>query len=140
MVLPVDLHDDGELEARSVGRALVALAPGLDDRAVGAARALVSGELSSSLGVRSVAPGADGWAPRSYWRGPVWANITWLCARAFELHGDERLAGDLRARLVESVSAAGMREYLDGDSGLGLGARDFSWTAALTLRVVADGA
>jgi hypothetical protein len=32
-----------------------------------------------------------------------------------------------------------MREYFVPDSGRGLGARDFTWTAALTLRQLAAG-
>ena len=40
----------------------------------------------------------------------------------------------LRAQMLEAVGSGGMREYFAPDSGRGLGARDFSWTAALTLR------
>jgi hypothetical protein len=38
------------------------------------------------------------------------------------------------------VEGGGMREYFVPDSGRGLGARDFAWTAALTLRELAAGA
>jgi hypothetical protein len=138
LVPAIDLEDGAELRAPSVGLALTALAPGLERRTVDAARELVTGELSSPFGVRSHARGAQGWSPRNYWRGPVWANVTWLCARALALHGEARVAKSLYERLLRTVREAGMREYFEPDLGVGLGARDFAWTAALTLRVLAD--
>ncbi len=36
--------------------------------------------------------------------------------------------------MLAAVQGGGMREYFIPDSGRGLGARDFAWTAALTLR------
>jgi glycogen debranching enzyme len=64
----------------------------------------------------------------------VWANVTWLCAHALSLYGEHEAARTLRARMVLAVERAGMREYFEPDSGRGLGARDFGWTAALALR------
>ena len=77
---------------------------------------------------------------RNYWRGPTWTNITWLCAWALEQRGDATAAETLRDQLVAAVAGGGMREYFVPDSGRGLGARDFAWTAALTLRQLAAGA
>ena len=39
----------------------------------------------------------------------------------------------LRGRLRAAWQAAGAREYVEGDTGEGLGAGTFSWTAALCL-------
>jgi len=36
--------------------------------------------------------------------------------------------------MMEAIEGGGMREYFVPDSGRGLGARDFAWTAALCLR------
>jgi hypothetical protein len=36
--------------------------------------------------------------------------------------------------MLAAVEAGGMREYFTPHSGAGLGAHDFAWTAALTLR------
>ena len=41
--------------------------------------------------------------------------------------------------MFSAVEGGGMREYFVPDSGRGLGARDFAWTAALTLRELAAG-
>lgn len=79
----------------------------------------------------SVAPGEPGFDPVRYWRGPVWINIQWLLARG--LGPASPLAGALRAEGLRLVEAAGFREYYHPETGAGLGAEDFSWTAALAL-------
>ena len=100
---------------------------------------VLEGVLASPFGVRSLDGEHPELQPRNYWRGPVWANVTWLCAHAFSLHGDERTAAELRSRMLAAVEGGGMREYFAPDSGRGLGARDFAWTAALALRELACG-
>jgi hypothetical protein len=62
--------------------------------------------------------------------------VTWLCALALEGHGERALAAELRRRMAQAVEGGGMREYFAPESGRGLGARDFTWTAALYLREV----
>jgi glycogen debranching enzyme len=79
-------------------------------------------------------------SPRNYWRGPTWINVTWLCAWALERGGELHAVETLRDQLLAAVEGGGMREYFVPDSGRGLGARDFAWTAALTLREVGAGA
>jgi hypothetical protein len=68
----------------------------------------------------------------------VWANITWLTAHGFDLHGEARAAETLRERMMTAVEGGGMREYFAPESGRGLGARDFAWTAALCLRELGE--
>ena len=63
--------------------------------------------------------------------------MTWLCALGLDGHGERTLAAELRRRLLQAVEGGGMREYFGPDSGRGLGARDFAWTAALYLRGLA---
>ena len=63
--------------------------------------------------------------------------MTWLCARGLELQDEPAAAGELRSRMMRAVEGGGMREYFVPESGRGLGARDFAWTAALTLRELA---
>jgi glycogen debranching enzyme len=83
--------------------------------------------------VRSLDRGHPDLLPRNYWRGPVWANITWLVAQALSLYGEDQAATELRSRMLAGAREGGMREYFEPESGSGLGARDFAWTAALTL-------
>ena len=67
---------------------------------------------------------------RRYWRGPVWANLNWLLARGLRGHGLGAAGAELERTTVGLVERAGMREYFDPVTGDGLGAGEFSWTAA----------
>jgi hypothetical protein len=135
LVRAVDLTSAATLAPVSAGSALAVLAPGLPERAVSAVRQLaVDGALASDVGVRSLDRAHPELRPRNYWRGPVWANISWLTAHGLALHGEPRAAALLHERMLKGVAAGGMREYFTPESGAGLGARDFAWTAALTLR------
>jgi hypothetical protein len=135
LIRAVDATDDSPLDVTSAGSALALLAPSLDDKQIAAARATVlHGALSSGYGVRSLDGSHRERSPRNYWRGPVWANITWLTALGLSLHGEQRAARALRDQMLLAIEGGGMREYFVPESGRGLGARDFAWTAALCLR------
>jgi hypothetical protein len=135
LIRPVDMTDESTLDVTSAGSALALLTPGLQSEHVQAVRELVTtGVLASAYGVRSLDREHPDRSSRNYWRGPVWTNVTWLCALALEEHGDRVAAAKLRFRMMEAIEGGGMREYFVPDSGRGLGARDFAWTAALCLR------
>ena len=136
LIRAVDVVDDSPLAATGAGSALAALTPGLaPDHVRALAAAVLDGRLASPYGVRTLARDDPERSPRNYWRGPVWANVTWLCARGLEAHGESAAAAALRARMLEAIEGGGMREYFVPDSGRGLGTHDFTWTAALGLRV-----
>jgi hypothetical protein len=135
LIRPVDAVDESPLTVTSAGSALALLTPGLTDKQVAAARATVlHGALASRYGVRSLDREHPELSARNYWRGPVWANITWLAAHGLALHGERRASEALRAHMMVAIDGGGMREYFAPESGRGLGARDFAWTAALCLR------
>jgi hypothetical protein len=139
LVRPVDLARGVPIGVTGAGSALALLAPSLPVPELQAARELVlSGPLASPFGIRSLATRHPESSRRNYWRGPVWANTTWLCAHALAVRGDDRAAALLRSRLLRVVGAGGMREHFEPEGGGGLGARAFAWTAALTLRVADD--
>jgi len=141
LIRPLDMTDGSTLPVTSAGSALALLAPGLHDKEVAAARAAVlQGPLASRWGVRSLEAGHSERSARNYWRGPIWANITWLTALGLELHGEQRAADALRGQMMAAIEGGGMREYFAPESGRGLGTRDFSWTAALCLRELAAAA
>jgi Glycosyl hydrolase family 63 C-terminal domain len=135
LIRAVDMVDESPLPATGSGSALAVLAPGLSAEQVRSlAREVVDGRLASPYGVRTL-PGDDPeYSPRNYWRGPVWSNVTWLCAHGLDRHGEHQAAATLRARMLDAVEGGDMREYFVPDSGRGLGTHNFTWTAALALR------
>ncbi|MEV6346885.1 trehalase family glycosidase [Actinoplanes sp. NPDC051851] len=73
-----------------------------------------------------------------YWRGPVWINVNWLLRRGMQVHGHHGEAEELRRALLRLVHDNGPYEYFDPETGKGLGAPTFSWSAALCLDLLAD--
>jgi mannosylglycerate hydrolase MGH1-like protein len=73
-----------------------------------------------------------------YWRGPIWINVNWLLRRGLLVHGFRDDAEDLRTAMVRLVHRNGHFEYFHPTTGEGLGAPTFSWTAALSLDLLAD--
>ncbi len=70
---------------------------------------------------------------RRYWRGPTWVNLNWLIIRGLEAYGWTTEAEHLRTTTTQMIARSGFREYYSALTGDGLGAHDFSWTAALYL-------
>ncbi|UED86548.1 MGH1-like glycoside hydrolase domain-containing protein [Streptomyces profundus] len=116
--------------------------PGLPDETV---RALVATARGPRFGLghtTRMVPSYDltgaSFDPARYWRGPAWFNVNWLIERGLRRHGELLLANALRANLVSSAASSGYAEYVDPASGEARGTRDFSWTAAVTIDLLAD--
>jgi glycogen debranching enzyme len=97
-----------------------------DDKAYGAPHPIPSVPLSS----------AD-FDPRRYWRGPAWINVNWMIIEGLRAAGRGSLAGRLAAGTIALVEKSGFYEYFDPLTGEGLGAPEFSWSAALTIDLLA---
>ncbi len=79
---------------------------------------------------------APGYAPRRYWCGPIWIIANWLVYLGLKQYGFGKLAEELRQDSLELLTSQGMREYYDPRDGTGLGATQFSWSAALTVELL----
>jgi glycogen debranching enzyme len=62
--------------------------------------------------------------PKCYWRGPCWINTNWFFSKI-----DKNLEQDI----FNLIDKSGFREYYHPETGEGLGAHKFSWSAALFL-------
>jgi glycogen debranching enzyme len=136
---PRDLHAGRLLESRTVQ----GLAPLLDPELSADVVTRLTAELESphfrgpaGIGVASSDLLAPSFERRRYWRGPVWANLNWLLSRALRQHGRAAEAQSLERTTLALVDDAGMREYFDPVTGEGLGAEDFSWTAAAVIDIL----
>ncbi|MES0445694.1 MAG: trehalase family glycosidase, partial [Desulfobacterales bacterium] len=72
-----------------------------------------------------------------YWRGPVWVNINWYLAQGVRQYGEAELSEWIENSLIALADRYGFYEYYDPDTGKGLGEKDFSWTAALVIDLIA---
>ncbi|WP_422771203.1 MGH1-like glycoside hydrolase domain-containing protein [Plantactinospora sp. WMMC1484] len=94
--------------------------------------------IDAGMPVPSYDRSAADFDPLRYWRGPVWFNINWLLRLGLRTHGREQLAETLRSALLHLVRHSGYYEYFHPGTGAGIGSPAFSWTAALTLDLLAD--
>jgi hypothetical protein len=157
--LEARLHDylfDAELgcyaardmrSGRSTGRRTVAglvplLLPGLpDEHRHSLVRTLVGPSFrlgaADVMGVPSYDLTASDLDLRRYWRGPTWVNVNWLVWLGLRHIGERGLASRLADSVLRLVAGAGFRECFNPLTGEGLGAQDFSWSAALVLDLLA---
>jgi hypothetical protein len=68
-----------------------------------------------------------------YWQGPAWINTNWLVAEGLLRYGYKEHAEALIESSMEMVGNDEFHEYFNPLTGDPLGAKDFSWTAALVL-------
>lgn len=68
-----------------------------------------------------------------YWQGPSWVNTNWLIIEGLRRYKYDELADELQEKTLAMVTAAGPYEYFSPIDGRGLGAENFSWTAALAI-------
>ena len=100
----------------------VAFAQIVDDRAFGGA-----------CGPAQVHRHEPSFAPRTYWRGPAWPQLSYLAWVAARRHGHSATATAIARSLVAGAVASGWAEYWDADDGTGLGAAPQSWATVATL-------
>lgn len=103
--------------------------------------------LCTAIGPRfglGIAPGvpsydltAPDFDPAKYWRGPSWFNIGWLVHRGLLAQDEDANARRLRSDLLDAAWRTDFAEYVDPLTAEGHGARAFSWTAALTVDLLA---
>ncbi len=69
---------------------------------------------------------------KRYWRGPVWINCNWIIYQGLKSK-DKKLAEFIRKKTIDLVERKKFHEYYSSKTGVGMGAKNFSWSAALYL-------
>jgi hypothetical protein len=140
---PRDLGSDRLLPVAGVNGLLPLAVPGLPGAFTDALVTTATGE-RFGLGRTHMVPSYDltgaAFDANRYWRGPSWFNTAWLVHRGLQAAGTpvtRRLADDLRAGVLRDAWRSGFAEYVNPHTGAGRGIKDFSWTAALALDLLA---
>jgi len=76
---------------------------------------------------------AEQYNPELYWRGPVWINMNWFIWKGFRECQMLEAAGEMKGGMLALISEQGFWEYYSPRTGKGLGAENFSWSAALII-------
>ncbi|MFD5063960.1 trehalase family glycosidase [Streptomyces sp. NPDC058394] len=141
MFLCRDLVGGGLLAERSVAGLLPLIVPGLPKDVVDALIRTAMGP-GFRLGEIPMVPSYDvtrpAFDPSRYWRGPAWFNTNWLLERGLRQYGQVNAADRLRTSILASAGACDFAEYVDPFTAQARGTRDFGWTAALTLDLLAS--
>lgn len=68
-----------------------------------------------------------------YWQGPTWVNANWLIIDGLLRNNYIDIAEVLKETTLDMVDNSGIYDYYNPINGHGVGIKDFSWTAALSL-------
>ncbi|WP_199550332.1 trehalase family glycosidase [Streptomyces sp. N35] len=140
MFLCRDLVEGDLITERSVSGLIPLIVPGLPDEVTSALRTTLDGPhfRAAETGlVASYAFTGPSFDRTRYWRGPAWFNTAWLIERGLRGYGADKRADQLHSAFLASSGASGFAEYVDPVTGEGHGTRDFAWTAALALDLLA---
>ena len=91
-----------------------------------------------NFGFPSLDPSHPGFEGKRYWRGPVWSIMNYLIAIGLGDVGEDKLAKKIKTDTIKLTEQQGMAEYFDPHTGIGLGGKDFSWTAAIYLELLRE--
>lgn len=92
----------------------------------------------ASFPVPSVPMDSPWFHEHKYWQGPTWINTNWLIIQGLKQYGFAAEARRLTNSCLQLVNDHGPYEYFSPLDGSPSGAKDFSWTAALTIDLLQE--
>lgn len=90
-------------------------------------------QFGSEFPVASVPVNSEWFKPHGYWQGPVWINTNWLIVKGLEEYGHKEEAAHIVQQTRKLIEMNGFYEYFSPLDGSRAGAKNFSWSAALTI-------
>ncbi len=94
-----------------------------------------TGKFKSKFPIASVPLDSDWYKELGYWQGPAWLNTNWLIIDGLNRYGFTDEAEHIRSQSIAMVDKNGPYEYFSAKTGKPAGAKNFSWTAALTIEL-----
>lgn len=73
-----------------------------------------------------------------YWQGPSWINTNWLIVDGLRRYGFHEEAQRISESSINMVGRHGPFEYFSARSGQPAGAKNFSWSASLTIQMIME--
>jgi len=80
----------------------------------------------------SIKPNHKSFEEKRYWRGPVWINCNWFIYKGLK-NKDKFFSDKIKNKTIEMLEKKGFFEYYSCKNGKPMGAKNFSWSAALYL-------
>ncbi len=80
----------------------------------------------------SIKPNHKSFEEKRYWRGPVWINCNWFIYRGLK-NKDKFFSDKIKNKTIQILEKKGFFEYFSCKNGQPMGAKNFSWSAALYL-------
>ena len=76
-------------------------------------------------------------SPDTYWRGPAWPQLNYLCWLGARRSGDDAMAQQIARQTISAALRSGLAEYWHPDTGRGLGAIPQAWTGLAVVMAAA---
>ena len=92
------------------------------------------------FGVASHDPDDTRYDGKRYWRGPSWVFVNMLLAEGLRQGGHHAVAARVTKTSLALLEDGQFAEYYDPENGKGCGGGRFTWTAAMTLEFLREGA
>ncbi len=92
----------------------------------------------TSYPVPTVPVNSEWFKEHLYWQGPSWINTNWLIIDGLKRYGFDDEAEQIRQQTLGMVAKSGINEYFSPKNGTPAGAQNFSWTASLTIDLIAQ--
>jgi len=83
----------------------------------------------------SIKPNHKSFEEKRYWRGPVWINCNWFIHKGLK-NKDRFFSEKIKKKTIQILEKKGFFEYFSCKNGQPMGAKNFSWSAALYLDLI----
>ena len=80
----------------------------------------------------SIKPNHKSFEEKRYWRGPVWINCNWFIYKGLK-NKDKFFSDKIKNKTIKILEKKGFFEYYSCKNGKPMGAKNFSWSAAIYL-------